>query len=102
MSKHTPGPWVVNGAGVDFRELVRFPSGVIVSCKSKKGYDIETARLIAAAPDMYEALKVALGFVAAFAGYYQVAYETGSDYHPKHKEAIAQVRAALAKADGRG
>jgi hypothetical protein len=57
MSKHTPGPWVVNGFGGDFREITRTSKGVAISVTSEKGGDIANARLIAAAPDLLEALK---------------------------------------------
>lgn len=54
MSRHTPGPWKVYNDGTDVCD----DSGHIAACEGT-GYDetVANARLIAAAPSMYEALK---------------------------------------------
>jgi len=60
VSKHTPGPWTVNGAGGTFAKIARLtPAGVIVSANRvpQPAEEISNARLIAAAPDLLEALK---------------------------------------------
>lgn len=61
----------------------------------------DNAHLMAAAPELLDVAKMALGFVAAFSGYYQVAYETGAQIHPRHQEALDQISAAISKAEGR-
>jgi hypothetical protein len=62
MSKHTPGPWIwgknyqgLFGAGPDNEVLHFFPyEGMSLNWRKSKDAD---ARLIAAAPDLLEALK---------------------------------------------
>ena len=58
MSKHTPGPWAI---------YVNAPSDIVIRKMSKDGYELcsiarvssgyANARLIAAAPELLEALK---------------------------------------------
>ena len=87
MSKHTPGPWAI---------YVNAPSDIVIRKMSKDGYELcaiarvssgyANARLIAAAPELLEALER----IAA------------SD--PTHTHfatlAISEARAAIAKATG--
>lgn len=82
MSKHTPGPWkVINDsvwsvdAGIC---IVRFAGGNLVE------ESLENARLIASAPDLLEALRMAMCYVS----------NEGSE------EEYQQARAAIAKATG--
>jgi hypothetical protein len=59
MNEHTKGPWTVNGFGGDFEVIARLvPSGVAISAKSPCASEdaIATARLIAAAPQLLDAL----------------------------------------------
>ena len=60
MSKHTPGPWTVNGFGGDFVVLARLsPHGVCVSANNpdRPVDEIANARLMATAPEMREMLR---------------------------------------------
>lgn len=59
MSKHTPGPWVVEKyetADCKTTLWVRAPNGFSISCIGHKGYEAN-ARLIAAAPEMHDFLR---------------------------------------------
>lgn len=94
MSKHTPGPWRLSKAG-SFKILhddVGLEIGQL-SCTE------DQARLIAAAPDMLEALKSAERVLQA-----QVRCEfnagappTGTYHHTK----LLEIQAAVAKAEGK-
>ena len=53
MSKHTPGPWMVDGT--EIRGEAQHASQRI--CDMAPGFSDEDARLIAAAPDLLEALQ---------------------------------------------
>lgn len=55
------------------------------------------ARLIAAAPEMYEALKRSLAMMKLVAEDYSM----GGNYSPKHIEILFSIRSAIAKAEGR-
>lgn len=89
---HTPGPW-------EFRKFVNGSFGIFAKdsvefiCKVEQwsdAVDLADARLIAAAPEMYEALKDCLDrFVAAF--------PEAKEYDP-----IKRGYAAIAKAEGEG
>jgi hypothetical protein len=90
--KHTPGPWLWTGQygrsnlfGAD-SELVLFEVGGLY-CKGD-------ALLIAAAPEMLEALKEARNFVGQF-----VRYEPPKN----HRDTLLldKIEAAIAKAEGR-
>jgi hypothetical protein len=94
--KHTPGPWkpgkdgLVNGDGIR-----------VADC----GWDVEgeereaNAQLIAAAPDLLEALKTAVAFIAVWSGVYQSSHGL-ADVHPEHAKALAEAQAAIKKAEG--
>ncbi len=53
MSKHTPGPWIVE-EGISYAFNIRTKYGYSVCVMFKK--NLSDARLIAAAPKMYELL----------------------------------------------
>lgn len=88
---HTPGPWIANSCGVVLTEA-RSPAGhraTIAECNSPSAeVDLANARLIAAAPDLLEALR-ALEILASRWLPYQ------------DQDAINEARAAIAKAEGR-
>lgn len=90
---HTPGPWWVRPAesGDDERYDVvgRGPYGLITLAEA---LDIDDARLVAAAPDLLEALRV----VAEEA---RVANKGGPDV--VDGRAVANAYAAIARAEGR-
>lgn len=93
MSKHTPGPWIVSSQHNDWHDKM---DGVIVrSCNDaeiwpagaqKLGDEMADLRLIAAAPDMLEALNTWLEQYSA------EEYEDCPE--------VVQTRAAIAKATG--
>jgi len=91
--KHTPGPWTI---ALDAPEdgwvvvLRKHQEGVIALC------ELRDQRLIAAAPELLEAAKYALKCLDA-------ANETlgGWDSSPYYVEARADLKKAIAKAEGR-
>lgn len=100
MSGHTPGPWVVLGsafvdAAEDYAIGVRFEGGRQIIAEAFGRHDWETAlpskanaRLIAAAPELLEALLVAHSHL---------------EMHKldiSHATDAALIRAAIAKATG--
>jgi hypothetical protein len=102
--KWTPGPWVVTGVEYDdvrIETLHPMPEAshaygdqTIVGSSEWTYLEDANARLIAAAPDLYDALEAAEESIVAFAedmGVY--GYSGASDV-------LAQVRAAMAKARG--
>lgn len=91
MSKHTPGPWKQHL--VDETLIVASDRTTVAS--TSIDYDkAETAeanaRLIAAAPELLEALKIARDYIGANLGTYA---QAGADFD--------KVSAAIAKAEGR-
>lgn len=59
-TKHTPGPWMIFQSGNIGSAEVRTPVHLVIASGNVKGENIETAmanaRLIAAAPELLEAL----------------------------------------------
>ena len=87
MSKHTPGPWIVVSRGMFSPKVVDANSlGICHTTYAPTGAEAN-ARLIAAAPDLLEALKEIVD-AADGAGWEQL--------DPSFKKA----RAAIAKATG--
>jgi hypothetical protein len=96
-AKHTPGPWEaanpVRFMGTDFIPVVREGDDLhvceVYAHEGDKITEIEVAnaRLIAAAPDLLDALKMARSYIIA----------TGAKHWEKD---LAKVDAAIAKAEG--
>lgn len=89
--KHTPGPWEVGDLDQNSQRIVRSEHIEICTCWHHCVGSIEkqmeaNARLIAAAPEMYEALKAAEEWLSGWA--------SAEPY-------LETIRAALLKAEGR-
>jgi len=81
MTTHTPGPWTATAT--KHRTIITSHDGTrVAECDSLSAAD---ARLIAAAPEMYEALKAIMASVA------------GCVRNPEYEAA----RAAIARAEGK-
>ena len=85
MNKHTPGPWEFDGYDVVRTQTLAPFTVAVVNLTSPQGNEIEraNARLIAAAPDMLEALEG----IAKPDGFISL------DYEALHK-ALAAIRKA--------
>ena len=100
MSKHTPGPWVVVGNLTKYVEarLVGSLMQEVAACGptlADEGYGQQqeaNARLIAAAPDLLEALR------GMFAMWRSVCRAQG--WEPEHLAEAVRAQAAIAKATG--
>ncbi len=102
-TQHTPGPWI--GAGPSFGDpLPRYTTEIVTEWENEDGdvidicelpvarYDDENeanARLIAAAPDLLEALRTLVNMAKSFP----------SELHKDHPDVI-EALAAIAKATG--
>lgn len=102
---HTKGPWVLDGHNMSSVLKCTVPRGDPKACHLAGDYDIiarcfsdnwrNDARLIAAAPDMFEALLTALPYIECA--------EEDEAYKPGVVAKVtAQIRAAIAKAEGLG
>lgn len=98
--KHTPGPWSISDEtardGMRSRLIHGMPEGMLAIVRVEhqgRYYGDANARLIAAAPDLYEALS-ALRLQALQSSVNSPANEWGM-------EALALANAAIAKAEGR-
>ena len=91
MSKHTPGPWVVyddsNDGKTNRIEIAARGKTVARIYHSVPAEDLPNARLIAAAPDLLEALKDTLQLLEVYC----------EDFEEATRK---QARAAIAKAEG--
>ena len=90
---HTPGPWNCNRSSASGYDIVcseNSPTDVcVISRRDKTTGEIDAnARLIAAAPDLIEALRAV------------VATEIYLPDHPQRQAAYRNARAAIAKAEG--
>ena len=104
-AKHTPGPWFifgnghcVGGANTDATTLNEHPTAGIAMCGMARRDPAEctaNARLIAAAPDLLEALQAAYDALG-------ISYPLHSSDMDKRGAVLAQARAAIAKATGEG
>ena len=105
-AKHTPGPWI--GAGPSFGDpLPRYTTEIVTEWEDEDGevlsicklpfhhHDDENeanARLIAAAPDLLEALHAMLSHTAML--------DPSQGFDGFDHSAVNQARAAIAKAEG--
>ena len=100
-TKHTPGPWKVDGTGMSVysaNERLDFAPMVAAACGNEKSLSQlrADARLIAAAPEMLEALKLAQSCLVAFK-FIPGDRNSWEDYD---ESALSDVVAAIAKATG--
>lgn len=84
--KHTPGPWRASTASMDGFRPIMAPGGAIVSLVSNLAGNPSDARLIAAAPDLLEALTLLVAGIEN---------SVSDTYIP-----LVKARAAIAKATG--
>ena len=89
--KWTPGPWEADGCFIDANRCME---QVCNTLSSVNGRNFADARLIAAAPDLYEALESAEESIATFMGVHGYPMDSGAG------DILRQVSAALAKARG--
>ena len=88
-NKHTPGPWGIEENEMLGRDIVADGLKAVICTQV---YNPADASLIAAAPDMLEALEHAEKFVSSF--------ELDQDYTDGQVETINAIRTAIAKATG--
>ena len=95
---HTPGPWIASPKRNEL-DLLEYSidynnengSGHVATVDASRGERLEAnARLIAAAPEMLEALRIALSALSDLVANY-----------PSEAETYNRVESAIAKADGR-
>ena len=94
-AKHTPGPWVWQAEeecliGPIFVVMRQDEEGRKVFADYPDGTTQANARLIAAAPDLLEALKDARDHI----------HGSAPDWHNRTREMVAEIDAAIAKAEG--
>jgi len=99
-NNHTPGPWQVLKRGYNQYAVDKFPATsplvgsdapicVMIADEREDANAKENARLIAAAPDMYEAIREAL-----------VTFQCNPDWRDEDK-AMNMMRDAIKKAEGK-
>lgn len=93
-AKHTPGPWIASKMG--YISTVDRKSFIATSCSANDN-DEANARLIAAAPELLEALFEQERFLGVLAGTVPL---TEKDTHRRIAINRDAVRAAIAKAGG--
>jgi hypothetical protein len=97
MSKHTPGPWLAQGRYIGVKGHMSY----IGECGDQNGnwtnepMAVANARLIAAAPDLLEAL-------IAMINHYTGLINSGDagNWDPETESKVIIARAAIAKAQG--
>lgn len=100
MNKYTPGSWIAESDGEYWNVIVEGGEGFgreIVGCEGLyrcDGSDEANARLIAAAPDLLDALRKHL---ENFESQHALLLEIGNDYFVDLRDSA---RAAIAKATG--
>lgn len=96
MSKHTPGPWTVSelDAVGNVSEFCIFiePNVAVIERKTSPENDMPDARLIAAAPEMLEALKSARDALAQVTAHPMSFWDCSQD--------VAALDLVIAKAEG--
>ena len=104
MSKHTPGPWVIGNDGYNANTVCAGNTGVcqmygvpmnarVDDVGERYAVGMANARLISAAPDMYEALSLLMRIM-------QAEDPWDRENLGSMNEACMKARAALSKAQG--
>lgn len=96
MSAHTPGPWHIERSGGGWVREVTNKDGRAICYGSIEDAD---ARLISAAPDMYEALKVARECILNRSNVEYRKHGESTPLQDHYEELIAQIDAAMEKAE---
>ena len=91
MNQHTPGPWEVSKIGNPYQQFMVYDSDGRNICNTVEGE--ANARLIAAAPELYDACKLALALIKD-----HWPYEHGN---PQVGDAWGALETAIAEAEGR-
>lgn len=95
MTEHTPGPWAVSSHHGRLTVATHDGSMIIADCRVASDDEFQAnARLIAAAPEMLAALRYAVDVIEEAAGGRE------SQLSSDEQAALAQARAAIAKANG--
>lgn len=98
MSKHTPGPWHIDDAS--YGQIVCSRTSDVAVVRNTGGLPHHgNARLIAAAPELLEALRDALAAMEHM-GDVMNGMDIVTDEDEAHFPAFAKARAAIAKAEG--
>ena len=98
MSKHTPGPWIAgDDESSDFFLVGPHDGDGIVYQPVVKLHNESNARLIAAAPELLEALKACLPYLEGMSDKLKIA--TASPEVAVLNVRIVKARAAIAKAE---
>lgn len=102
-AKHTPGPWDYFVGNANGRGLIRVETaasaataGVHVASLARGGNSEANARLIAAAPELLEALENMVGTGAQFEDYCD-----DSEHDAESRCVFCIARAAIAKVEGK-
>jgi len=92
-NKWTPGPWRVDDDGVDYPLIIGNDEKYVceILFHPQPSQQVANAHLIAAAPDLYEALETAESCIVDVVGAFGVKVPD---------EILQEIRAALAKARG--
>lgn len=104
MSKHTPGPWTVQRIDIDcgiIQWAIELPDMRVIAhtgADVSVAQDKANARLIAAAPEMLQALKE---IVFEFECQYDTANEPEGVMEKARLKVIKQCKKAIAKAEGK-
>jgi len=99
-SAHTPGPWRVVEGGICLH-VVSTDAGFSTGCISFDGRGLANAHLIAAAPELLDALAVAVRTIRTWHGLGMGANEAQAWALYQASPEMRQITAALAKTEGR-
>ncbi len=101
MTKHTPGPWKFSAESIDPEwSVVTTAGGSVIANVNDRHDQPANASLIAAAPDMLEALKEALSHLDENARFLRDIQAHAGKVSDAFSSAD-KVRAAIAKAEGK-
>lgn len=97
MSKHTEGPWINNGGRIETKK--HRPLAVVGEVNNQSFEDTANARLMAASPDLLEALRPLAAWAENERRRHRAAGEENeAEYMGRLADAA---RAAIAKAEGK-